>query len=145
MRRRALFAAALLLLAAPVASAAGPAKEKEKAEGESARAMDVLNLIVPVVREGRLVNYLFVNARIQIAPGVDVFRTREKGHFLRDALLKAVHRRSLASPDRDDQIDQPAAQALIATVARQVLGANAVRTVEILSVSTLRQGRTARS
>jgi hypothetical protein len=107
--------------------------------------MDVLNLIVPVVRDGRLVNYLFVNARIQIAQGVDVFRTREKGHFLRDALLKAVHRRSLAAPDRDDQLDQAAAQALIATVARQTLGANAVRSVEILSVSTLRQGRSARS
>lgn len=144
MRRRAMVLAALLALGAPVASAAGPDKEKS-AEGESARAMDVLNLIVPVVREGRLVNYLFVNARIQLAPGIDVFRTREKGHFLRDALLKAVHRRSVAAADRDDQIDSAAAQALILGVARQTLGPNVVRSVEILSVSTLRSGRTARS
>jgi hypothetical protein len=142
MRRRAFLLAALMTLAAPIAVAQ---PSKEKAEGESARAMDVLNLIVPVVRNGRLVNYLFVNARIQLASGIDVFRTREKGHFLRDALLKAVHRRSVASPDRDDQLDQPAAQALILAVARQVLGANAVRSVEILSVSTLRAGTTARS
>jgi hypothetical protein len=144
MRRRAIILAAVLTLGAPVAFAAAPAKEAAS-EGESARAMDVLNLIVPVVREGRLVNYLFVNARVQLAPGIDVFRTREKGHFLRDALLKAVHRRSIAAADRDDQVDPAAAQALILGVARQTLGANAVRTVEILSVSTLRSGRTARS
>lgn len=107
--------------------------------------MDVLNLVVPVVRDGRLVNYLFLNARIHLANGVDVFRTREKGHFLRDALLKAVHRRSIASAARDDEIDRTAAEALVTAVARQTLGANAVRSVEILSVSSLRPGRAARS
>lgn len=142
MRRRALLSALFMTAAAPVAVAQ---PEKKSTEGESARAMDVLNLIVPVVREGRLVNYLFVNARIQLASGIDVFRTRERGHFLRDALLKAVHRRSVAAADRDDQIDPAAAQSLILAVARQTLGPNAVRSVEILGVSSLRPGRTARS
>ena len=66
-------------------------------------------------------------------------------HTISYALLKAVHRRSVISPERDDQVDTAAAQALIAAVARQTLGANAVRSVEILSVSSLRQGRNARS
>ena len=141
---RALAFVLLLAFAAP-APAALAAEAKASAEGESARAMDVLNLVTPVVRDGRLVNYVFINARIQLAPGVDLWRTREKGHFLRDALLRAVHRRSVISPERDDQVDTAAAQALIAAVARQTLGANAVRSVEILSVSSLRQGRNARS
>lgn len=140
---RALVLALMLAVTAPAAAYAQP--EAPKAEAESARAMDVLNLVVPVVRNGRLVNYLFLNARIQLAQGVDVFRTREKGHFLRDALLKAVHRRSIAAADRDDQIDPAAAQTLITAVARETLGANTVRSVEILNVSSLRQGRTARS
>lgn len=145
---RALALAVLLSLAAPSASfASGPPKGgAEKAgEAESARALDVLNLIVPVVRDGRLVNYLFINARIQIAPGADIWSTREKGHFLRDALLKAVHRQSVVDASRDDALNTPAAQALVATVARQVLGASSVRSVEIMSVSSLRQGRIARS
>ena len=141
---RALALALLLAMAVPQPATAAAA-EKAAVEGESARAMDVLNLVTPVVRDGRLVNYLFINARIQLAPGVDVWRTREKGHFLRDALLKAVHRRSIAAADRDDQLDPVAAQTLIGAVARQTLGANAVRSVEILSVSSLRQGRSARS
>jgi hypothetical protein len=147
MRRAVLLVLALCALgslAAASPAAAQPAAEKS-AEGESARAMDVLNLIVPVVRNGRLVNYLFVNARIQLSTGVDPFRTREKGHFLRDALLKAVHRRSIADATRDDQIDRAAAQALILEVARQQLGANVARSVEILGVSSLRSGGTARS
>ncbi|MDX2234921.1 MAG: hypothetical protein NW200_10530 [Hyphomonadaceae bacterium] len=122
-----------------------PAAAPKAEEGDSARAMDVLNLVVPVVRDGRLVNYVFVNARVHLAPGVDLWGTRDKGHFLRDALIKAVHRRSIVAPDRDDQVDPAATQALISGVARQTLGANAVRTVEILSVSSLRPGRAGRS
>ena len=139
---------ALLLALAFAASAPAPAvfaNEEKSGGAENARAMDVLNLVAPVVRNGRLVNYLFINARIQLAPGVDVWRTREKGHFLRDALVRAVHKQSIAAADRDDQINPAATQALISTVARQTLGANAVRSVEVLNVSSLRQGRTARS
>lgn len=128
----------LLAAAPPPVWASGPEK---KEEAESARAMDVLNLVVPVVREGRLVNYVFVNARIQLSPGTDVWRARDKGHFLRDALLKAVHRQSIADSTHDDAINTPLTQTLIARVAREILGANAVRSVEILSVSSLRQGR----
>ena len=145
---RALALALLLSLAAPSASFASgtPKGGAEKAgEAESARAIDVMNLVVPVVRDRRLVNYLFVNARIQIAPGADLWGAREKGHFLRDALLKAVHRQSVADATRDDALNTPAAQTLVATVARQVLGVSSVRSVEIMSVSSLRQGRSARS
>lgn len=128
--------------AAPLAQAQPAAKEEKAGAGQS---IDVQNLVTPVVRDGRLVNYLFINCRIQMAPGVDVWRAREKGHFLRDALIRAVHRRSLASPDRVDQLDQAAAQALITSVARQVLGAQSVASVQIVGVSSLRQGSGARS
>lgn len=128
--------------AAPLAQAQPAAKEEKAGAGQF---IAVQNLVTPVVRDGRLVNYLFINCRIQMAPGVDVWRAREKGHFLRDALIRAVHRRSLASPDRVDQLDQAAAQALITSVARQVLGAQSVASVQIVGVSSLRQGSGARS
>lgn len=128
--------------AAPLAQAQPAAKEEKAGAGQF---IYVQNLVTPVVRDGRLVNYLFINCRIQMAPGVDVWRAREKGHFLRDALIRAVHRRSLASPDRVDQLDQAAAQALITSVARQVLGAQSVASVQIVGVSSLRQGSGARS
>jgi hypothetical protein len=140
---RALAVAGGLGLAATAPAQAAGAEKKE--EAESARATDVLNLVVPVVRQGRLVNYVFINARIQLAGGVDVWKARDKGAFLRDALLKAVHRQSIAHPERDDSVDPAAAQALIARVARQTLGQDAVRSVEILSVSSLKQGRSLRS
>lgn len=145
---RALALVLLLAIASPApALASGPhgGGAAKSGETESSRAMDVMNLIVPVVREGRLVNYVFINARIQLAAGVDIWKARDKGHFLRDALLKAVHRQSIIDPTRDDAINTPAAQALIANVARQVLGANSVRSVEIMSTSSLRQGSSARS
>jgi hypothetical protein len=143
LRALALALALAFLAAAPSPAFAAGAEKKE--EAESARAMDVLNLVVPVVRQGRLVNYVFVSARIQLAPGVDVWKARDQGAFLRDALLKAVHRQSIVDSRRDDALNAPAAIALIGGVGRQILGANAVRGVEILSVSSLRQGRAPRS
>ena len=59
-------------LLAGLANASGPAaKAKEKGETEegastSARSMDAPYLAVPVVRDGQLVNYLFVSIRIEI-------------------------------------------------------------------------------
>ncbi len=142
---RALALVVLLALAAPALASDPHGGGEKSGEAESARAMDVMNLIVPVVRGGRLVNYVFVNARIQLAPGTDIWRARDKGHFLRDALLKAVHRQSIVDATRDDAVNGPAAQTLIANVARQVLGPSAVRSVEIMSTSSLKQGRSARS
>src|SRR5262245_39662042 len=65
----------------------GAAPEKEDAEaGDAAttRSMDAPYLAVPVVRNGRLVNYLFVSIRIEVPNGVDLWETRERAHFLRD-------------------------------------------------------------
>jgi len=140
---RALALLLFLAVAAPEPLWAAGAEKKEQADG--ARAVDVVNLMAPVVREGRLVNYVFITARIQLSPGADVWRAREQGHFLRDALLKAVHRQSIVDSTRDDAVNPAATQSLITETARQVLGANAVRSVEIRSVSSLRQGSPPRS
>lgn len=132
--------------AAPFSPALASGSAEKSAKGaEADQSIDVQNLVVPVVRDGRLVNYLFLNARIEIAAGVDVWRQREKGHFLRDALIRAVHKRSLATADRFDQMDQAAARSLVDSVARQVLGPNVVASVQIVSVTTLKHQPPART
>ena len=86
-------------------------KEKAKTEegaATSARSMDAPYLAVPVVRDGQLVNYLFVSIRIEIAPGVDLWRTRERAHFLRDALVRASHANELADPERQQRPERGA-------------------------------------
>lgn len=125
-------------LLAGLASAAGsPAKDKGKAEegeGEqlSSRSMDAPYLAVPVVRDGVLINYLFVSIRVEISPSVDLWQTREKAHFLRDALVRASHANNLADPENNNALDEARAIQVYRAAAVQALGAQAVAGVSIV-------------
>jgi len=104
--------------------------------GESAdvsRSMDAPYLAVPVIRDGRLVNYLFVSIRIQISPHVDLWRTRERAQFLRDALVRASHATALADPNDNNALNQALAIQVYRAAAIQTLGAQAVAGVTIVS------------
>jgi len=135
-------AAAMLAstLMAGLANASGGGGEHGKAkeeEGEDAantsRTMDAPYLAVPVVREGHLVNYLFVSIRIEIAQGVDLWRTRERAQFLRDALVRASHANDLSDPNNNNALNEARAIAVYRAAAVQALGEQAVGGVSIVS------------
>ncbi|MGE0595546.1 MAG: hypothetical protein AB7P07_04240 [Hyphomonadaceae bacterium] len=133
--KRAMIAAMIAsTLMAGLAAASPPAKAKGgDAAAGSARTMDAPYLAVPVVRDGQLVNYLFVSVRFEIAQGVDLWRTRERAHFLRDALVRASHANDLASADSPDTLNQARAIEVFRTAAARVLGERAVSGVSIVS------------
>jgi hypothetical protein len=123
-------------LMAGLAAANPPAAKAKGAEGEaqnSGRSMDAPYLAVPVVRDGQLVNYLFVSVRFEIAPGVDLWRTREQAHFLRDALVRASHANALARADDVNALNEARAIAVFQATASQVLGPRAISRVSIVS------------
>jgi len=121
---------------------------KGKAKGEggegaelSSRSMDAPYLAVPVVRDGQLVNYLFVSIRIEIPPGVDLWRTREQAHFLRDALVRASHSADLSMPEDTNALNEARAVEVYRAAAVQALGERAVGRVSIVaSYSSLGSG-----
>jgi len=130
--------ASTLLAGLANASGGGGSTGKEKgAEGEeaaaSSRSMDAPYLAVPVVRDGQLVNYLFVSIRIEIAPGVDLWRTRERAHFLRDALVRASHANDLSDPADNNALNDARAIAVYRAAAVEALGAQAVGGVSIVA------------
>lgn len=136
-------AAAMLAstLLAGLAHAEAPA-EKAKTEGQgaeaSARSMDAPYLAVPVVRDGVLVNYLFVSLRVEIANGVDLWRTRERAHFLRDALLRASHAVDLADPENNNALNEARALEVYRAAAVQALGERAVGRIVIVATYSSR-------
>jgi hypothetical protein len=144
MKRQAVaraIAAAMLAstLLAGLANASGSAP-KAKAKGEeesgeqlSSRSMDAPYLAVPVVREGQLVNYLFVSIRIEIAPAVDLWQTRERAHFLRDALVRASHGNDLADPENNNALNEARAIQVYRAAAVQALGERAISGVSIVA------------
>jgi hypothetical protein len=121
--------------AQPSSHASAPHEEPDSG---SARAIDSPYLAVPVVRAGQLRNYLFVSVRIDIAQGVDLWRTREKAHFLRDALVRASHQNALADPNDDNALNEARAIQVYRAAAIQVLGERAVGPVSIIATYSSR-------
>ena len=136
--------ASALLAGHSVAFAAEHGAKGHEGGGETdpgaARSMDAPYLAVPVVRNGLLVNYLFVSVRIEIAPGVDLWQTRERAQFLRDALVRSAHANALATADDPNLLDQARAIAVFRAAAVQVLGARSVGRVTIISSYSSRGG-----
>jgi hypothetical protein len=137
MKRAIAMALIASTLLAGLANAAGDPPVKAKGgEGDqelSSRSMDAPYLAVPVVRDGRLVNYLFVSIRVEIAAGVDLWRTRERAHFLRDALVRASHAHDLADPGDDNLLNEARAIQVYHAAAVQALGERAVAGVSIVA------------
>lgn len=134
----AMIASTLLAGLANASGGGGHGGDKEKAKTEagpsaSSRSMDAPYLAVPVVREGHLVNYLFVSLRIEIAAGVDLWRTRERAHFLRDALVRASHANDLADPHDNNALNEALALQVYRTAAIQALGERAVGPIQIVA------------
>ncbi|MDZ4691842.1 hypothetical protein [Terricaulis sp.] len=136
-------AIAVILIASTMAigfaNASGPPSKQKGGEAEaedpalSSRSMDAPYLAVPVVRDGVLANYLFVSIRIEIAQGVDLWATRERAHFLRDALVRASHDHDLADPTDNNALNEARAIEVYRAAAVQALGERAVSGVSIVA------------
>jgi hypothetical protein len=141
----ALMASTLLAgLANSGALASGSAEKAKGGEGEAAattsRSMDAPYLAVPVVRNGQLTNYIFVSLRIEIASNVDLWATRERAHFLRDALVRASHSNDLADPNDPNALNQARALEVYRAAAIASLGERAVGPVSIVATFSSRGG-----
>jgi hypothetical protein len=108
-------------------------------EVASDRQMIAPNVITPVVRDGKLVNYLFVTVEVDFTDQANAIKLRDRAHFLRDALLKASHRAPLADPAHDDQLNRAAAEAAFRVAANESLGPENIKSVTVTGVDSLRR------
>lgn len=117
-------ALAPLALAAP-AKATQSAKEGDDPAKEFARAIDVPGVVVPIFTETReLRGYIFVNVRFLVAEGRDVWKYRDKAHFIRDQVIALAHRTSLNVKDDPQRLDETLASREFLKVANQAVGEN---------------------
>ncbi|HUO12227.1 MAG TPA: hypothetical protein VMU37_05665, partial [Caulobacteraceae bacterium] len=97
MRRRA------LLAALPLALAASRAFAEAK---EAGQFVDLAPVAMPIVVDGRLVNYVFVYIRINLTPAAPLEAMRDKEPYFRDALVKIGHRTPFTRPDDYTKLDE---------------------------------------
>lgn len=128
MRRR------LILSGLAALAFAGQALASE-GEGEKAPEppyVDISPVGLPVVLDGRLVNYVFAQVRLNVRPGVDSGALRAKEPYFRDALIRAAHRTPFVLQDNPDRLDEAALKRVMAAEAARIAGPRAIVSVQVL-------------
>ncbi|ODT62048.1 MAG: hypothetical protein ABS77_08000 [Phenylobacterium sp. SCN 69-14] len=87
MIRRSLLLAFAAMTAAP-ALAAESAKTGTGKDGPAGQYVDVSPVAIPILADGRLVNYVFVTFRVQLTAMADASKWRAKEPYFRDALAR---------------------------------------------------------
>lgn len=131
MRFAALVAAALIT-GLSVSAEAADTKGKEK-EAENLSYVSIAPVAVPVIVNGKVVNYVFVNVRIDLMPSANSMKLREREPFFRDALVRAAHRTPFTLPSDLTKIDEAKLKQAVYRDAVAIAGPNAIKGVSITS------------
>lgn len=133
-------AAAFLAIGPEALAAERPsAREVQAKELEAARAVEINNVPAPVFGEGKLYNYHFLNVRFVLSSGQNVVKMRDEAHILRDAVIRAVHRTSVARLETHDVLEEQIVVELLKKTAEETFGAGVVSTVDITFSEPMRQ------
>lgn len=111
---------ALLLLAPNAVLAAGGGK-KDGAKPEPGH-VDVSTIAAPVIIDGRVVNYVFVQVRLLTDPSVQATEMKAKEPRLREALVRAAHRKPWNPADDRSAVDPARVAAVALAEARRIGG-----------------------
>ncbi len=113
----------LIVLAAALAIglSAGPALAGETAPIPNPTVL-MSPVALPVVVDGRLVNYVFVTIRLSVSPNADPPTMRRLEPFFRDALVKDAHRTPFVRPDNYAALDDNRLKAVLIRDANAIAG-----------------------
>ena len=101
-----MFLLASIAASGPVAPAYAAGGGAESEGGNSNKTLDLSNLVVPVERDGELINYLFVSVVVTVNDGQDHWKLRERAHVLRDLILKETHRKTVGLEGEPMKLDE---------------------------------------
>ena len=115
----------LMLNALPAAAlAADPQADKPA-------TLQLAPVAMPIVVDGRLINYVFVTVKLTLAKGADGAAVREKEPFLRDALVRAAHHQPFVLASDYTKVDEPRVRAEAMRDAAMFAGPGVVTKAEV--------------
>jgi hypothetical protein len=129
MRRRAFILALPLAAVAQGALVQAALAQTKPAAGQF---VDLAPVGLPVVANGRLLNYVFVYARIDLTPSADLARWRDKEPYFRDALVRLGYRTPFTLPGDYTRLDEARLKAALFQAAVAITGPGVVARVELL-------------
>lgn len=135
--RRALLAAVpFAFLATTPAFARGEKKEEKKGGKDGEPAPDPViklqSMALPVIVDGKLINYVFLTMSITLKPDVPLTVFEGKEPMLRDAIVREAHTKPFTRPDSYVALDEVRLKASILRVTNSLIGAGKVAVVTII-------------
>src|SRR5450432_1726973 len=119
-----------LLTALPLALLAGAAlAETKPATGQY---IDLSPVALPIVVDGRLINYVFVYLRVNLTPSADALHLRDKEPYFRDALVRMGHRTPFVLRTDYTKLDEARLKATFLPAAAAITGPGMVASIEIM-------------
>lgn len=86
---------------------------------------------LPIVVDGKLINYVFCSIRLDLAPNADGAKVRDKEEYFRDDLVRAGHRTPFTRLDDYTRVDEAKVRAEVMRYAASAVGPGVVRAVVI--------------
>ncbi len=115
------------------ALAAAPALAAEPKKPDANQSVDLSPVALPIVIDGRLVNYVFVTVRIVLNFGANGEALRLKEPYFRDALVRAGSRTPFIDPTDYSRLDENRLKATLLPLATAIAGPRAIRSIQVVS------------
>jgi len=130
---------ALLVLALATPSLSAEKKPDSKEPKEVGQYVDLSPVALPIVVNGRLINYVFVSVRILLSGQANTARLRAKEPFFRDALVRLAHRTPFTNPTDYQVADTARLQTALMREAVAIAGPDDIKGVVVVTQTTKKQ------
>jgi hypothetical protein len=107
-------------------------EDKDKDKPAAAGTIPMESVALPVVVDGEVLNYVFVNVRLELTPKADGAFVRTKEQYFRDDLVRAGHRTPFTLAADYNKVDDAKIKAEVMRYAAVVLGPGKVKAVDII-------------
>ncbi len=121
------------LIAALATSAFAADSPPPKVEDQ---AVKLSPLALPIVVQGRVVNYVFVTVKVDLSPSANAMALQEKEPTFRDALVRDAYRTPFVTPGNYNHLDEVRLKAVFFRDATAIAGAGQVKGIEVLNQTT---------
>ena len=130
---------AVAALASMVLALSTPVVQAAEEPAKAATTISLEAVALPIVVDGRLVNYVFCSIRLDLNPKSDGAAVRAKEQFFRDDLVRAGHRTPFTRPDDYTKIDEKKVRAEVMRFAQSIVGPGTVLAATITRQVSLKQ------
>ncbi len=132
MRRFISLALGLMIAVAPVQpvlAAEGKDKDKDKT---AAQTIALEAVALPIIVDGRLINYVFCSIRLDLYPNANGAKVRAKEEYFRDDLVRVGHRTPFVLKNDYTRVDDARVRAEILRIAPSLVGPGLIRSATIV-------------